>query len=225
MTDFNAREMYTIYSCTLKMRDRICGGVPKNPDLIAGWVKATTGHDDKQTVEQTEEAIANLIETTTDKSWCTFQGDENGLFIWARQVKALFKECASMLRITVKKVGSKQIFQHAFEIKSMAEIAVDRIYLGRDSQYIKTPDAFHEGPIHVQTAQGPRTALKRTDYVTEATISFEIWVLRTETAEKRHVGEEEIKRMLTFGQENGLGAERSQGHGKFDVVAFKCVQK
>jgi CRISPR/Cas system CSM-associated protein Csm4 (group 5 of RAMP superfamily) len=128
----------------------------------------------------------------------------------------LFKECASMLRITTQKIGSKQIFQHGFEIKGPTK--PDRVYLGK-----MKADGMDEGPIHVQTAQGPRTAIKRVDYCEKVKIGFEVWVLHTEGAEKRHVGEEEVIHLLAFGTENGLGADRSQGHGKFDVLEFQNV--
>lgn len=210
---FDAREMYNVFRVSIRMRDKICGGTPRNPELIRDWIKARTGHDDAQTDAQTAEAVEAMIDATTEKSWNGFPGDERGLFIWSRQIKALFKECATMLRVTVQKIGSKQIFQHGFEIKG-PDIA-DRVYLG-----VKAPTGFDEGPIHVQTAQGPRTALKRVDYIDRPSLSFEVWVLKTDPAEKRHVSEAEIRRMLTFGQENGLGADRSQGRGKFDVVEF-----
>jgi hypothetical protein len=213
MTNFDARELYDVYRVEIAMRQELCGGMPKNPDLLKGWIAATTEHDDATTTEQEAEARTVLLQPTEEKSWNGFPGDEKGLFVWARQVKALFKECATMLRVTTTKIGSKQIFQHGFEIKGSEK--ADRIYLGKTE-----PDGMREGPIHVQTAQGPRTALKRVDYVLGVRLRFEVWVLHTEGGEKRHVGEEELRRMLTFGQENGLGAERSQGHGKFDVIEF-----
>lgn len=215
---FNARALYDIYRVEIAIRDRLCGGMPKSADLIEAWVKATTGYNDQQTKAQTDEARAVLLEEVTERSWNGFPADASGVFVWARQIKALFKECATMLRVTVDKRGSKQIFQHGFEIKSMT--GGDRIHIGRPKA-----DGYSEGPIHVQTPQGPRTALKRVDYVERPTLTFEVWVLSTAPAETRHVGQEDIETMLTFAQENGLGADRSQGMGKFDVVSFDVVQK
>jgi hypothetical protein len=215
--EWDSSSLYDRYRVTLRLRDKICGGMPKNPDLIRSWVEAGTEHSDERTEAQTKEAIEALVDATTEKSWNGFPGDDTGgLFIWSRQIKALFKECASMLRVTVEKRGSKQIFQHGFEIKGA--VKDDRVYLGR-----KDPHGYDEGPIHVQTAQGPRTALKRVDYVLAPELTFEVWVLATHAAETRHVGETELRQMLLFGQENGLGADRSQGRGKFDVVAFERV--
>lgn len=211
--EFDARSLYDVYQIKIRIRDKLCGGMPKNPELLKGWIAATTEHNDEKTTALEKEAREALLAPTEEKSWNTFPADDKGLFIWSRQLKALFKECASMLRVTVEKRGSKQILQHGFEVKGPDR--ADRVYLGKSK-----PDGFDEGPIHVQTAQGPRTAIKRVDYVEGVVLSFEVWVLSTSGNETRHVGEKELRSMLTFGQENGLGADRSQGHGKFDVVEF-----
>jgi hypothetical protein len=219
MHNFDPSKLYDIYSVTVRARNRICGGMPKNKDLLRGWIAATTEHDDATTDGQVADARAALLEPTEEKSWNGFRGDpELGLYVECRQLKALFKEAATMLRMTTDKRGSKQIFQHGFEVK--APDGSDRIYLGT-----KEPTAFAEGPIHVQTAQGPRTAIKRVDYVERAELSFEVWVLSTHASETRHIGEADVVEMLRFGQENGFGADRSQGHGKFDVTAFAVRQK
>ena len=211
----DSSQLYDIYTLEIAMRDKLCGGVPKNPDVLDDWVKTKTGHDDEQTAQLTEEARAALLDTVTEKSWNGFLADpDNGLFIEARQLKAMFKECASLLRITVQKSGSKQILQHGFEVKALDGGA--RIYLGRQKA-----DGYVEGPIHVSTAQGPRTALKRVDYVEGVTLTFAVWVLRTAPGEKRHLGARDIETMLALAQENGFGADRSQGRGKFDVVRFE----
>jgi hypothetical protein len=216
--EFNAISLYDTYRAQIRMRDMICGGMPKNPELLKTWIASTTEHDDETTTAQEKEARESLLQPTEEKSWNTFPGDSRGLFVWSRQIKALFRECATMLLITTQKRGSKQIFQHGFEIKGV-EGFDDRIYLG-----VTEPTGMYENPIHVQTPQGPRSAIKRVDYVHRPKLTFDIWVLTTAAAEKRHVGETELRHMLTFAQENGLGADRSQGRGKFDVLEFQRIK-
>lgn len=141
---------------------------------------------------------------------------KKGVYIECRQVKAAVKQSASVLGITRKKTGSKQILAEGGEVKALD--GGDRLYLGKTE-----PDGFEERPIHVMTAQGPRTALKRVDYCENVKLEFEIWILRTNAQEKRHIGEDELVTILTFMQENGVGADRSQGGGKMDVVEFTKV--
>lgn len=223
---FDSTALYDHYRVKIQIRERIYGGVPRDKEVIAAWVKARTGFDDEQTKLQiaeaealTEAAVGELIEETAEKMWTGFPVEPGkGLFIFTRQVKAMLRESMTMLGITKKKIGSKQILQHGIEVKGFEHDS--RLYLG-----VSEASGTEEGPIHVMTAKGPRTALKRQDYVETPTLSFQLWVLTTAAAEKRHIGQDEVVQMLTFAQENGLGASRSQGHGKFNVIEFEQTKK
>lgn len=214
INQFDAKSLYDVYHVGIKMRGRLYGGTPRNKGLIEAWVKARTGCDDKITKEQVEAALDLVVDETAEKSWVGFHGDDKGLFIAANNAKAMLKQSASMLGILKKKRGSKQIVSEGMEVKAVD--GTDRIYFDKTA-----PDGVDERPIHVQTAQGPRAALKRSDYVEGVEIMFSIWVLKTAPAETRHIGEQDLVQILTFSQENGLGADRSQGAGKFDVVMFE----
>lgn len=211
----DARELYDIFTVQIQMRDRLVGGTPRSKDMIRSWLEARTGHSDETTDEQ-EAEIAAAIDAAEDSCWTGFCGDERGLYLHTRNVKAMIKQCASVLGITKKKRGSKQILHEGAEVK--APDGGDKLYLERQE-----PDGSEERPIHVMTARGPRNALKRVDYVNGARLAFEVWVLKTAAQETRHIGEKELTKILTFAQENGLGADRSIGYGKFDVIEFGKV--
>ena len=225
--------LYERYRVTLKIREKLFGGVPKNPDLIEAWVKARTGYDDELTKAQTKEALETQTEEIAAGSgmWTGFASDDVGIFLHTRNVKAMFRESSTLLGITQKKRGSKQIIQHGFEVKgcvvknSKLATSESHVYFMKDDNILAVPDGSEEGPIHVMTAQGPRTALKRQDFVEEAMLAFDVWILKTESAEKRHLGEKDLHHMLTHAQENGLGASRSQGNGKFDVIEISRLDK
>ena len=214
----DSSDIYTRYALTIKTRGRLCGGVPRNKELIRTWVEASTGFKD-ETTEKLIQADAELVvNEVAEKSWIGFMQDEKGLLLQARNIKACLKQSASLLGITVKKRGSKQILAEGMEVKSVT--GSDRIHLGRTS-----PDGTDESAIHVMTAQGPRTALRRMDYVENVNIEFEIWVLSTAAQETRHIGEKELTLILKHAQENGLGASRSQGEGKFEVTRFEKISE
>lgn len=65
------------------------------------------------------------------------------------------------------------------------------------------------------TMQGPRSSLKLFDYIDQPTITFRLRVLNDGVFK-----EEMLKVILEYCQENGLGADRSQGFGQFDIVSF-----
>ena len=215
---FDTGNLYDKWLVEIVFREKLCGGVPKNENTIKSWVESKTGHTDKQAEELAAEAVEAMKEQLTDASWNGFKQDaEHGLYIEPRQVKAMLRECFTMQRVFVKKKGSKQIHQHGLEIKGLEHPS--RIYLGRAEA-----DGDDEGPIHVMTAQGPRSALKRVDYVEGATLTFELWRFKTVATEKRHISHDALVAALTLAQENGLGADRSQGRGKFDVTKFETIE-
>jgi hypothetical protein len=215
---FNPRKLYDIYKVSLAFRGRLYGGTPKNPDTLRIWIESKIGIEDEITAQITAEAQEKMIDQAIEKSWNGFYRDPTkGVYIECRQVKAAIKQCASVLGVTRKKIGSKQILAEGSEVKALD--GGDRLYLGKPEA-----DGYEEKPIHVMTPQGPRTALKRVDYVEDCKLEFEVWVLQTETQEKRHIGEEELVQIITMMQENGVGADRSQGGGKFDVVEFEKLQ-
>ena len=212
---FSTEKIYNKWHIKLEFRNLICGGVPRNPELIESWIKAKTGHEDEKAKELTEEAIEAMKVELTDASWNGFKADKgHGLYIEARQVKAMFREGFTMTKVFVKKRGSKQMYQHGLEIKGIEH--PEHLYLGRDKA-----DGSMENPIHVQTAQGPRSALKRLDYIKGATVEFELWIYKVDAKETRSIGEKELIHELTLLQEDGCGADSSQGNGKFDVIEFR----
>lgn len=218
----DSSELYDRYRIGITIRERMDGGVPKDPKLIEQWVAAKTGHNDKETQKQIEEHMPDVeaaADEVAESMWCGFKRDANEGFIYieTRQIKAMLRECATVLGITKKKRGSRQIIQHGFEVKGVN---------GGSKVPIKVQnEGTHEGAIHVMTAQGPRSALKRVDYVGPgSTLDFGLWVLTTAPQETRHIGEKDIRKMLALAQEDGLGANRSQGSGKFDVTSFIVIQ-
>lgn len=219
LTNFNARELYDTWRVKLVFREKLCGGIPRNAETIKSWVESKTGFKDEKAEEMTKEAIEAMKEQLTESSWNGFKQDvAHGLYIEPRQVKAMLRESCTTLGIFKKQRGSKQIYQHGLEVKGVQHEQPSRIYLDR-----LKPDGQDEGPIHIMTAQGPRSALKRLDYVEKAVIEFDLWRYKTHANETRHISHDNFVRILTFAQENGLGADRSQGHGKFDIIEFQQV--
>jgi len=208
MTD---EEIYEKYGVELKFRDKLLGGVPKNPDVIKGWLNAKVAKGElissESEIDDLAAATAEEMKATTqeNKSWTGFKSDDNGLYIEGRQIKAMLKECATTLKFMVKHRGLKQVLQHGTAIKPQ------KIYLGK-----KEPDGYEEGICH--TWRG--SALKRHDFVQGGTIEFEIWVVNTGILTGKR-----IKTLFELGQENGLGASRSQDYGKFHVMKLRKINK
>jgi hypothetical protein len=236
LTDLK-QSLWSRAEITIALKNRIVGGIPTNANLIEGWIAAnmTELSEEKRAelAQKTKEELPAAVEETASKMWTTFKRDETGLYIEGRQVKALFKESANILRELLIKSekkgakgkeagnGSKSRFTN-FKAKLAERLFVEeeKIYFLRDDQPVTEPDGSEERGIHVMTAQGPRTALKRVDYVAApATITFHVRWLPDGVIDR-----EIIELLLEHGSMNGLGADRSQGSGLFTVEAVRELQ-
>lgn len=231
-------DIFTTYTAQLKFRSRLMGGVPKNPKIIEGWLRSKAG------IEQEEEIRRALLRTllelgaevTPDMTFAEleeaseglaaqrqtngFKTGENGLYIESRQVKAMLKESVNTLyphgsgkwgsRKTVGKDGAEKDTGGKGAKSFFAErvfVDPDHIYLGRSE-----PDGVELFIGHVMGPKGPQSTLTYHEYVERATIEFEVKVLRDE------IRREHWSDVWAHAQENGLGALRSQGFGRFDLV-------
>ena len=89
----------------------------------------------------------------------------------------------------------------------------DHIFFYRDGKIIEKPDGHEERAIHVIGALGPRSALKRYDYVVEPEMKFHIRYLNDGL-----ITLDLIDVFLEYAGWNGLGSDRSQGEGRFELV-------
>lgn len=230
-------DKYLHLRVALQVRDKICGGIPRNPNIIEGWIKSVISdeHRIQKIVDSTKRAMGvdnlteeQIIEEVKKSAWNSFKFDEQGLYIEGRQCGALLKENASVLRETLDMSALKaRVAERIF-------VNEDRIYLGK-----KEPDGTIQGVVHAMTSQGPIAALKKVDYVERPLLEFTVTCLnerfmtKSEDPEKIKAGEKGtagrkrigckdiLLALLHHGRDLGLGADRSQGYGKFDIVKFE----
>lgn len=191
--------LFDLFQVKLRFRDKILGGVPRSAEAVKSWLTARAlGRLLEETLSEVE-LVAN-----EEVAWMGFKRDARGLFIESRQVKAMIKECAVTLSLTKEVRGLRQHLVYGTFVKP------DRIYLGVDE-----PTGTMEVVGQVQSPRGPRSILKKVDYVQGPEIEFEIWTLLN-----GKLSGEYLRRVLELGQESGLGAMRTQGYGQFDVIGF-----
>jgi len=203
-------ELFKYYTVKLKIRDRLIGGYPKNPDTEEAMLKARGLEDlipprpDLETLSDEEKK--ELKENAVEKSWTGFKRNGKGIYIESRHIKAMFKEGANVLKamIGVKNMKSK-LAERVF-------IEPQEICLGKQD-----PDGFDTRVVHVMTIKGPRSSIKTFDYVERPEICFDLKLLNDSVITMEH-----LKTILEYAQDNGLGADRSQDAGKFDLVGFKA---
>jgi len=132
----------------------------------------------------------------------------------------MMKECANILKKRLNLTAAKARVAERFFVEE------PEIYLMRDGSYVTEPDGQLVGAIHVTTRQGPRTAIKKQDYVANADLTFTVKALNEpmETKDKKKIHPEDmLKIILDYGQDIGLGKDRSQGGGTFQVTTIAAI--
>lgn len=210
---------YIIYRVVLQITNRLEGGVPKDPAVIKSWLETkgiSSADVYQETVAEVGTDVAEAQEEAARKNWCGFKEDkEKGLFIEARQVKAAFKEAANVLRGLLGITAAKSKLAERVWVKSVDPKSPETIWLGQNET-----DGCEERVVHAMTRRGPISSIKRTDYVDHPSVEFLIEVL-DDGLFKREVLEE----LLTYMGKNGLGANRSQGAGQFEVSSFELFKE
>ena len=201
------------------------GVVPPSEERIQEIVK-------RRMEEMFGSDVDTTIESQEGKTRTTFKTNDLGPYIETRQIKAMLREMMSTLGITVAKRGSKQTLQHLICVKSCADsggepdgVWVNQINFerGDDGAFVEEVDDHVEMCAHVMGPLGPRSLIKQHDRIYGSKIRFLIKVPANlpksqSTAVTR---DEEIQRMLAHAQDDGLGACRSQGYGKFRVIKLE----
>src|SRR5262249_2474247 len=107
--------LFARYAARITLRDKLLGGVPKDPQLIEGWLRSRAGLTDPDEIRHMMlRTLAELgVETRDDMSFeqleqasaavaarkqtTGFKVGERGLYVEARQIKAMLKESTNVV--------------------------------------------------------------------------------------------------------------------------------
>jgi hypothetical protein len=204
------------------------GGTPRNPQVIEGWLRSKSGVTDEEEIQSmmrrtmvesgtwrpdmTPEEIAEASKQVAAlKETTGFKIDpEGGLYIEQRQIKAALKESTNILYAGDKwgptRKGPKQF------LAERVFVTPEHISLGR-----MEPDGVELVIGHIVGPQGPRSTLGYHEYVLRPILDFDVLVARDSILEEWWVD------LWTHMEENGLGALRSQGYGRFDLLKWEKI--
>ena len=209
------------YKVRLRILNRLYGGLPGNPDLIAGFLQGK-GKSPEDIAKLAPQIAAELPKQSEDRSeegiLTVFKRDaENTPFIETRQIKAMMKESVSASqmwrRATLFGLRSR-IGDNIFP-KGEGGDDLTQIYLYREGKKLTQPDGKQPSVGHVRTAMGEKSILKVSEYVEKAEIQFDLKVMGD------MVTPVVLTEILAYGEELGLGANRSTEAGKFKVLEIK----
>lgn len=213
------------YRVTIRTTHRLIGGIPavnvgddKSRNIMESWLRKSLGDKltEEELAELTDKSFDEAASEAEEESSTTFKSNDNGIYIEGRQVKAMLKEAASRLGYGKAVKGSRPSLRQ--DLHEALHVDENAIPIMRDGQYVTEPDGYEARSIHVMTAQGPRTSIKKTAHVNNAELSFTVRILNMVALKEEH-----LINILAFGQDLGIGADRSQGNGKFEVIDFEHI--
>lgn len=197
------------YNATLLV-GTIAGGTPTDPRVAEGWLRTKLADRDDLIREAVAEVMAERGVTAEEATTIVdnlkhlngFKRDAAGLYIEGRQLKACIKEAANVRWPKAKwgpsSKGTRSFFaEHIFVVE-------DRLSLG-----VTEASGIAQRFVHTWRGNG----IQYEEYVTDAKIDFTVI---TDYAFKA----EEWALLWLTAEQQGIGASRSQGYGRFEVVAW-----
>ena len=213
--------MWKKYEVELKFTTPFASSTPKNPKDIEAMLIARAPSDAElrrrkeageeiTPIDELAEQVAEEVEATeeVERGYATFKRDENGLYYEARCVGAHIKDCANQLQgfLGIKALKSK--------VANRVYVEPAKIYLGKAE-----PDGSETRIVHAMTMKGPRSSLKTIDYVDKPVLKFQLKV-----PDDRVISEEILRAIFEYGSEHGMGQERSQDWGKYELVKLEEIE-
>lgn len=213
--------MWKTYEVELQFTTPFASSTPKNPKDIEAMLIARAPSDPqlKRRIEAGEvitplpelaEEVGEEVEgaAEVERGYATFKRDEQGLYYEARCVRAHIKDCANIL-------------QAMLETKALKSKVANRVYVEPAKIYLDKgqPDGNETRIVHAMTMKGPRSSLKTIDYVDQPVLKFRLKVLDDGVID-RHT----LAKIFEYGGEHGMGQERSQDWGKYELVRLEEVK-
>jgi hypothetical protein len=189
---------------------RVVGGTPSDPKVAEGWIKSKVSATDDQIRSQVAEIMAErgleateaVEELARRKTLVGFKQDKNGLYIDGRQLKAAIKESAN-IRWPKRKWGPTN--------KGTLGFFSEHVFVAEDKLYLGTAKPTDVVQSFVHTWRG--SSVQYNEVVDGAEIHFTIETDFDFT-------EEDWGLLWVTMQKEGIGAARSQGNGRFEIVQF-----
>jgi hypothetical protein len=194
------------------------GGIPSDPNVARSWIETF--------LSDQEDAIREAVAKTMAERGITkdeaarevndlrhlngFKRDDAGLYLEGRQLKACLKEAVSIAvasgKVTLRGWGETRKFithyfpEHVFVLE-------DRLPLG-----VAQPTGIVQRFIH--TFRG--TGIQYEEYVEDAKVTFTV-------ATDHKFTDEQWAMIWLTAEQQGIGASRSQGFGRFKVTRWDLL--
>lgn len=216
------------YNAHIKV-DTIAGGVPSDPNVAEGWLRTKLSDTDDNIRDMVAQVMADrgvtMEEATAEvnrlKHLNGFRRDPaNGIFIEGRQIKAMLKEACSIA------VASGKMQQRGWgkTNKGLLSFVAEHVFVpdtrvflniedeGGNLVSVKEPTGINQKFVHTFRGAG----IQYEEYVEGAHLEF---VVMSDFNFTR----EDWGMMWLTAEQEGLGASRSQGYGRFKIQGWDLL--
>lgn len=228
------------YRMRMTFTTPLCGGVPRNDKLVREWAerraatpaayaklkKEPPGPEEtaKQpknigaVMDEKSETVDTLPEGTDaqmEKVWVGFSRDKNGLFIRGANVRAHLKDCAGVIGQEMK-AEKDPLTNFRSKVISRLYVKEDRLYpTDKKGQIFKEASGNRDAALTVMTPMGPRTCLKRVDFLEDAVIDLTLQIMIGNIIKEDHIVD-----CLDYGLVHGFNQDRSLQFGRYNYELF-----
>lgn len=207
----------------IQLRGWLLAGKPANLDAAKAMLGARGLEDYIEAVADIEDDAERALaaeRVASDEGLCEFsrRPGKPGIWIPSNNVKAGCKENWSVLGLRMSVRGSRgALAEGVFAVGPGEGAESDWICVGTEPAGVYTAVSHSMGP------KGPISAIKRHEYVDRPLLSFDLKFARAKSVEEKFSDDDVAKMLIHFG-EHGLGACRSQGFGRFDIVSIEQIE-
>lgn len=234
----------TTYEVQLRFRHLLVGGVPANPSVIRNWLKARMDLGDQALEEivertmlerfadkhpETDEVLDELMKQEDLVSVNGFKRNAAlELCLESRCIKAGLREWANSAYpgtdwdgkkdapgISKRKGLMSTLEERIFVPGTLVSTGVSATELSKEPEV--GPAWVEERVKHVQTPQGPKSAISRVEVIRQPTLTFQFRV------HDDFLGMQAWGRILQRGEDIGLGSDRGRSDGQYDLLSFESL--
>jgi hypothetical protein len=215
--------MWTKFNVEWKFITRLSASLPAAPDLQRKWLESRAPKirpPDSKSIEEIAEEVAastpELADGEAERGFYVFQRQEGGIVLRMATIRAHLKDCARVLsslyvgRIEKEKSFAVKVLNAVYYPPEIYWVPV----LAEGGEQVREVTGTYEKTIHVRTPQGERSAFKTMEYISGATVRFQLIVM-TQPSGKLVINETDLDTLFSYGGVHGYGGERGDGEGRY----------
>lgn len=216
------------YDVQLRLTEKMLGTVPKNKEIYSAFIESKAEARVEMPGEELlpHDELSTVVEEMESQGWTGFhrEGNAGPLLIYSYMIKGFLKNAANVIKGACGEFCLKKSDGGFANLKSHVNNYIfvsPRVlcFTKEDGEPVVEADGVLERPLRAQTAQGPRTALVKSDYINAGrTLSVCITVIDGHPF--KHI-DTFLERLLAYGEFQALGQWRNAGYGTFAVESMK----